>query len=40
MNEMDVNTVFEDYLNLKKCKRGNNKDCIPVEKTGHTRKKT
>ena len=40
MNEQDLKTVSEDYLNFKKYKRGANKDYIPIEKTEHTRKKT
>ncbi len=40
MNENDLKTVFEVYLNFKNYKRGNYKDYIPIEKTEHTRKKT
>ena len=40
MNEQDLKTVSEDYLNFKNYKRGANKDYIPIEKTEHTRKKT
>ena len=40
MNEQDLKTVSEDYLNFKNYKRGSNKDYIPIEKTEHTRKKT
>jgi hypothetical protein len=40
MNEQDLKTVSEDYLNFKKYKIGSNKDYLPIEKTDHTRKKT
>ena len=40
MNEKDLKTVSEDYLNFKNYKLGGNKDYVPIEKTEHTRKKT
>ena len=40
MNEQDLKTVSEDYLNFKNYKIGSNKDYVPIEKTEHTRKKT
>jgi hypothetical protein len=40
INENDLKTVSEDYLNFKNYKIGSNKDYVPIEKTGHTRKKT
>ena len=39
MNEQDLKTVSEDYLNFKIYKIGSNKDYIPIEKTEHARKK-
>ncbi len=39
MNEQDLKTVSEDYLNFKIYKRGSNKDYTPIEKTEHSRKK-
>ncbi len=40
INENDLKTVSEDYLNFKNYKIGSNKDYAPIEKTEHTRKKT
>jgi predicted RNA-binding protein Jag len=42
MNEQDLKTVSEDYLNFKNYKIGSNKDypTFAFEKTEHTRKKT
>ena len=40
INENDLKTVSEDYLNFKNYKIGSNKDYLPIEKTEHTRKKT
>ena len=40
INENDLKTVSEDYLNFKKYKIGSNLDYPPREKTEHTRKKT
>ncbi len=40
MNENDLKTESEGYLNFKNYQRRNNKDYTPIEKTEHTRKKT
>ena len=40
INENDLKTVSEDYLNFKNYKIGSNKDYVPIEKTEHARKKT
>ncbi len=36
MNENDLKTGSEDYLNFKNYKRGNTKDYTPIEKTERT----